>query len=73
MQNAWVASDIDINYQSFDIENFKLSKKLLKGINIPPLNPCAVSLIIGADFPELQIHLDFRSAEPHQPCAVKTN
>ena len=72
IQNAWVISDLDTNYQNFDIENLKLSNKHLKGINIPPLNPGAVSLIIETDFPELQIHLDFRSGEPHQPCAVKT-
>ena len=71
-QNAWVVSDLDINNQSFDTENLKLLNKHLKGINIPPLNPGATSLIIGTDFPELQIHLDFRSGEPHQPCAVKT-
>ena len=71
-QNAWVVSDLDINNQSFDIENLKLLNKHLKGINIPPLNSGAVSLIIGRDFPELQIHLDSRSGEPYQPCAVKT-
>ena len=72
IQNAWVVSDLDINYQNFDIENLKLSNKHLKGINIPPLNPGAVSLIIGTDFPELHMYLDFRSGEPHLPCAVKT-
>ena len=44
----------------------KLSNKHLKGINISPLNPGAVLLIIGTDFPELQIHLDFPSGEPSQ-------
>ena len=71
-QNAWVVSDLDVNNQSFDIENLKLLNKHLKGINISPLNPGVVSLIIGRDFPELQIHLDSRSGEPYQPCAVKT-
>ena len=72
MQNVCVVSDLDINYQNFDIENLKLSNKYLKIINIPPLNPGAVSEIIGTDFPELEIHLDFRSGRPHQPCALKT-
>ena len=45
----------------------------MKEINNPPLNPGEVSLLIGTDFPELQIHLDFRSGEPHQPCFVKLN
>ena len=53
LQNVWVFSDLDINYQNFDIENSKFSNKHLKGVNIPPLNPVAVSLIIGTDFPEL--------------------
>ena len=30
-----------------------------------------MSLIIGKDFPGLQIHLYFRSGDPHQPYAVK--
>ena len=72
IQNAWVVSDLEINYQNFDIEYLKLSNKHLKGMNISALNPGVFSLIIGTDFPELQIHLDFRSGEPHQPCAVKT-
>ena len=62
--NPWVVSDLDINYQNFDIENFKLSKKHLKGMNIPSLNPCAVSLIICL-FRTEKIHLHFRSGEPH--------
>ena len=39
---------------------------------IPSLNPGGVSLIIGADFPELQIHFDFRQGDPCEPYAVKT-
>ena len=62
--NARVVSDLDINYQNFDIENFTLSKKHLKGINILSLNPCAVSLII-CFFRTEKIHLHFRSGEPH--------
>ena len=53
IQNVWVFSDLDINYQNSDIKNSKFSNKHLKGVNIPPLNPVAVSLIIGTDFPEL--------------------
>ena len=49
----------------------KLSNKHLKERNNPPLNPGQVSLLIGTDFPELQIHLDFRSGKPHQPCVAK--
>ena len=62
--NARVVSDLDINYQNFDIENFTLLRKHLKGINIPSLNPCAVSLII-CFFRTEKIHLHFRSGEPH--------
>ena len=41
-------------------------------MNIPPLNPDLVSLIIGTDFPKMQIRLNFPSRKPHQFCAVKT-
>ena len=53
IQIVLVFSDLYINYQNFDIENSKFSNKPLKGVNIPPLNPVAVSLIIGTDFPDL--------------------
>lgn len=31
-----------------------------------------MSLITGTNFPELQIHYDFRSGEPRQPYTVKS-
>ena len=72
IENAWVVSSIDLNYKNFDVTKLKEKYKHLQNVPIPSLNPGDVSLIIGADFPELLIQFDFRLGDPCQPCAVKT-
>ena len=34
---SMLVSDLDNNYQNFDIENLKLPNRHLKAMNIPPL------------------------------------
>ena len=46
----------------------KSNYKHLQGVDVHSLNPGG----IGTDFPELQIHFDFTSGEPHQPYVLKT-
>ena len=65
-------SNVDINYESFDIDYLKSKHKHLQWVDVPSLNPGGASLIIGTDFPEFQIHFDFKSGEPHQPNLLKT-
>ena len=72
IENAWVVSSLDVNHKNFDITNLKEKFKHLQGVPIPSLTPGGVSLIIRADFPELQIHFDFRQGDPCEPYAVKT-
>ena len=43
-----------------------------RDLDLSPLNPEGVSFLFGTNFPHLILHRDFRSEEPHQPCAAKT-
>ena len=53
---------------------FKLKKDFdhLRDLDLLPLNPGGVSLLVGTDFAQLFLDRDFKSGESHQPFAVKT-
>ena len=53
---------------------FKLKKDFdhLRDLDLLPLNPGGVSLLVGTDFAHLFLDRDFKSGESHQPFAVKT-
>ena len=53
---------------------FKLKKVFdhLRDLDLPPLNPGGVSLLVGTNFSHLLLHRDFKSRESHQPIATKT-
>ena len=72
MENAWVASELDIKCQPINI--FKLKKEFdhLTDLDLPPLNPRGASLLVRTNFPHLILDRDFRSGESHQPFEVKT-
>ena len=44
----------------------------LRDLDLPPLIPGGVSLLVGTNFPHLILHRDFKSRESYQPFAVKT-
>ena len=72
IENAWVVSDLDIKCLPMNV--FKLKKVFdhLRDLDLPPLNPGGVALLVGTDFPHLLLHRDFKSRESHQPIATKT-
>ena len=72
MENAWVASELDIKCQPINI--FKLKKEFddLTDLDLPPLNPRGASLLVRTNFPHLILDRDFRSGESRQPFEVKT-
>ena len=72
IENAWVVSDLDIKCQPMNV--FKLKKDFdhLRDLDLLPLNPGGVSLLVGTDFAHLFLDRDFKSGESHQPFAVKT-
>ena len=72
MENAWVASELDIKCQPINI--FKLKKEFddLTDLDLPPLNPRGASLLVRTNFPHFILDRDFRSGESHQSFEVKT-
>ena len=72
IENVLVVSDLDIKCQPMNV--FKLKKDFdhLRDLDLPPLNPGGVSLLVGTDFAQLFLDRDFKSGESHQPFAVKT-
>ena len=72
MENAWVASDLDI--KCYHINVFKLKKDFdhLRDLDLFPSNLGGVSLLVGKNLPHLILHRDFRLGESYQPFAVKT-
>ena len=73
IESTWVVSEPDI--KCHPINAFKLKKDFdrLRNLDLPPLNPGRVSLLVVTNFPYLIFHLDFKSGESHQPFAVKTS
>ena len=72
IENVLVVSDLDIKCQPMNV--FKLKKDFdhLRDLDLPPLNPGGVSLLVGTGFAHLLLDRDFKSGESHQPFAVKT-
>ena len=64
--------------QKQDIRNKKCPSKFFKclvkdtDIELPKLNNTDVKILIGVDFPKLQIYEDVRYSSDEDPCAVKT-
>ena len=56
------------------ISKSEIQKKFshLRGIELEIPSTTDVSILIGADMPELLFHLDFRRGELSEPSAVKT-
>ena len=53
IENAWVVSDLDIKCQPMNVSKLKKDFDHFRDLDLPPLNPGRVSLLIGTDFPHL--------------------
>ena len=56
IKNAWAVPNLNIHHHSYNIESLKKTYTYLKDINLPNIEPTDVTLVIGADFPELVLH-----------------
>ena len=45
-----------MRHHSYNVESLKETYTYLKDINLPNIEPTDVTLVIGADFPELVLH-----------------
>ena len=55
-KNAWAVPNINIRHHSYNVMSLKETYTYLKDINLPNIEPIDVTLVIGADFPELVFH-----------------
>ena len=63
---------MNVRYHKIDINKIRPSFPSFKDIELPKLNKTGVTILIGADFPKLHIHKDFRYISDKDPRAVKT-
>ena len=67
--NAFVVPNLNVIYHKIDINKIRSSFPSFKDIE---LNKTDVTILIGADFPKLHIHKDFRYISDKELCTVKT-
>ena len=72
IDNAFVVPNLNVRYHIIDINKIRSSFPSFKDIELPKLNNTDVTILIGADFPKLHIHKDFKYISDEDPCAVKT-
>ena len=72
IDNAFVVPNLNVRYHKIDINKIRSSFPSFKDIELPKLNNTDVTILIGADFPKLHIHKDFKYISDEDPCAVKT-
>ena len=61
-----------MRHHSYNVESLKETYTYLKDINLPNIEPTDVTLVIGADFPELVLHEKHVAGKSGEPYAIKT-
>ena len=72
VDNAFVVPNLNVRYHKIDINKIRSSFPSFKDIELPKLNNSDVTILIGADFPKLHIHKDFKYISEEDSYAVKT-
>ena len=72
ISNAWVVPDLNLPVAQVNISELKENLPHLHNIDFPLPNKNDVTILIGADMPQLLIHHDFKVGLPNEPVAVKT-
>ena len=72
IKNAWAVPNLNIRHHSYNIKSLKETYTYLKDINLPNIEPTEVTLVIGADFPELVLHEKHIADKSGEPYAIKT-
>ena len=72
IKNAWAVPNLNIRHHSYNVESLKETYTYLKDINLPNIEPTDVTLVIGADFPELVLHEKHIAGKSGKPYAIKT-
>ena len=63
MKNAWAVPNLNIRHHSYNVKSLKETYSYLKDINLPNIELTDVTLVIGADLPELVLHEKYVAAK----------
>ena len=72
IKNAWAVPNLNIRHHSYNVESLKETYTYLKDISLQNIEPTDVTLLIGADFPELVLHEKHIAGKSGAPYAIKT-
>ena len=72
ISKAWVVDDLKITTPPVNINQLKEKHHHLQNIYIEYPKSTDISILIGADMPELLLHKEFRKGRSDEPMAVKT-
>ena len=63
IKNAWAVLNLNICHCSYNVKSLKETYSYLKDINLPNIELTDVTLVIGADLPELVLHEKYVAAK----------
>ena len=73
IDNAFVVPNLNVRYHKIDINKIRSGFPSFEVIELPKLNNTDVTILIGADFPELHIHKDFKCISDEDLVQLKLN
>ena len=68
--NAWVVEEHDIPTLKFSLHHLSSQYSHLSNVPFTPLTK-KISILIGADMPELHLHLNYKLGKPSEPVAIE--
>ena len=69
--NAWVVEELDTPTPKFSLHHLSSQYSHLSNVPFTPLTE-KISILIGADMPELHLHLNYKLGKPSEPVAIET-
>ena len=69
--NAWVVQELDIPTPKFSLHYLSSQYPHLSNVPFTPLTE-KISILIGADMPELHLQLNYKLGKPSEPVAIET-
>ena len=69
--NAWVVEELDIPTPRFSLHHLSSQYPHLSNVPFTPLTE-KISILIGADMPELHLHSNCKLGRPSEPVAIET-
>ena len=72
IKNAWAVPKLNICHHSYNIKSLKETYTYLRDVSLPNIEPTDVTLVIGADSPELVLHEKHIAGKSGEPYAIKT-